>query len=89
MNLRKYLSSEKCFIHCIALSNLQTTGSSCSKPGLANPGLVKKFNYCYVLTLKGGFFTRLWFKKRKFVIKYFINLLGHNVVANPPLVVNK
>ena len=36
------------------------------------------------LTVKRGWFTRLKFKE-----KTFITLLGHNVVANPPLVVNK
>ena len=36
------------------------SGPSCSKPNLANPGLLKNFN-CYFFTVNGGFFTRLRF----------------------------
>ena len=41
--------------------------SHCSKPDEANPGLMKNFN-CYLFTAKGGFFTRLSFKEKEFVI---------------------
>ena len=46
--------------------------STCTKPDKANLGLVKKFNY-YLITVKGGFFTRLWFKEKKFVIYNLID----------------
>ena len=36
--------------------------------------------------VKGGFFTRLKFKEKKL---WFLTLLGHNFVVNPPLAVNK
>jgi len=77
------LLQELNFVSC---SSAKAPGPSCSKPILANPGLVKNFNL-YLTTAKGGFFTRLRFKEKKFVI--YITLLTHNFVANLPLAVNK
>ena len=53
--------------------------STCSKAHKANLGLVKKFN-CYLITVKEGFFTRLWFKEKKFVI---YNLLEPQFCGKP------
>ena len=45
----------------------------------------ENFNF-YLFTVQGGFFRRLRFKEKKFVI---YNLIGPQFWANPPLALNK
>ena len=51
---------------------MKYSGPSCSKPDLANPGLVEILIVIY-LPVKGGFVTILSFKEKKFVI---YNIIG-------------
>lgn len=69
-------------LNFVSHSSAKACGPSCSKPVWANPGLVKSFNR-YLTAAKGGFFTGLRFKEKKFVI--YLTLLTHNFVANLPL----
>ena len=65
-----------CMLLCRSITN---SGPSCSKPDLANPGLMENLIVSYLITIKEGFFPRLRFRGKKFF----------NFVAIPLLTIDK